>query len=576
MRLWERGSWLFLFVIISKTLFAQISVTLDDYCVSPNDMTVISVNVSDISNKGVESFQFDLFFNNLVLSPVDVGLSGTIAEGWGSPFVNDQIPGELRIGAFGLSPLTGSGAFVNVRFKIIGQIGDSSAVKIKNFMFNDGSPEVVTHNGIIVVKKSVQLTVASNTAGMGVNIDGSHYWIPISLRVFTGTSHTIMVDSIQNCGEGVRHVFSAWNDGGNASHVVIIDSAKMNLRVTFLKQFYLKIQSEHGSPIGEGWYDEDSTALFSVSKYDLAADSIRYRFLYWSGDTLTVNLSDSLKMDTSKTVAANFAEEDFVFINYGEGNMGKTVPPCPGLWVEKGNRVNLAAYPDGNYRFLGWSGGAYSSANPLSITINAPLHITANFGNLFPVELAFWKMEEKSGNSVKFHWQTKTEINNYGFYVLRKTRSTEYQNVAFVKGHGSSNTSHDYFFTDTNLASGTYYYRLKQVDFNRVEKLSDAIMTVIQKNDAVNVLKNYPNPFNSNTTLSINLQKDDQVELRIYNLLGQEIYHFRTEKLAKGIHNFNWAGKNNSGERVPQGIYIAKLNTSGLSKYHRLMLIFNK
>ncbi|HDK35921.1 MAG TPA: hypothetical protein ENG82_03345, partial [Bacteroidetes bacterium] len=140
MRLWERGSWLFLFVIISKTLFAQISVTLDDYCVSPNDMTVISVNVSDISNKGVESFQFDLFFNNLVLSPVDVGLSGTIAEGWGSPFVNDQIPGELRIGAFGLSPLTGSGAFVNVRFKIIGQIGDSSAVKIKNFMFNDGSP----------------------------------------------------------------------------------------------------------------------------------------------------------------------------------------------------------------------------------------------------------------------------------------------------------------------------------------------------------------------------------------------------------------------------------------------------
>ena len=86
------------------------------------------------------------------------------------------------------------------------------------------------------------------------------------------------------------------------------------------KQFYLEIDSNLGSPQGEGWYDEGTTAKFSVSSpsIDLTSSSvisnlsqllIRDVFVSWSGDLNTNNSSDSIFIDSPKIIVADWSND---------------------------------------------------------------------------------------------------------------------------------------------------------------------------------------------------------------------------------------------------------------------------
>jgi hypothetical protein len=79
--------------------------------------------------------------------------------------------------------------------------------------------------------------------------------------------------------------------------------------------------------------------------------------------------------------------------------------------------------------------------------------------------------------------------------------------------------------------------------------------------------QNYPNPFNPTTTISYNLSKNTDVDLTIYNLMGEKINTLVSGRQVKGNYNIEWdAGSNASG------IYICKLNT-GVNQQSRKMIL---
>jgi len=82
-----------------------------------------------------------------------------------------------------------------------------------------------------------------------------------------------------------------------------------------------------------------------------------------------------------------------------------------------------------------------------------------------PVELSSF-VSSINGSNVTLNWSTASEINNSGFDIERSSVSGTWSKVGNVTGNGTSATTHSYTFTDRNLASGNYSYRLKQVDFN--------------------------------------------------------------------------------------------------------------
>lgn len=71
--------------------------------------------------------------------------------------------------------------------------------------------------------------------------------------------------------------------------------------------------------------------------------------------------------------------------------------------------------------------------------------------------------------------------------------------------------------------------------------------------------QNYPNPFNAGTEIRIQLPQDGEVELTIYNLLGQTIKTLAQGHKSSGHYIFRWDGRQESGEPVPTGTYFSRL-----------------
>ena len=80
--------------------------------------------------------------------------------------------------------------------------------------------------------------------------------------------------------------------------------------------------------------------------------------------------------------------------------------------------------------------------------------------------------------------------------------------------------------------------------------------------------QNFPNPFNPVTKISYQLPKTSDVELVIYNILGQKITTLVSEKQTAGIYNYEW----NAGS-IASGIYICRLQAGDYVKLKKMVLL---
>ncbi len=152
-----------------------------------------------------------------------------------------------------------------------------------------------------------------------------------------------------------------------------------------------------------------------------------------------------------------------------------------------------------------------------------------------PIQLASFTSSVVNGNSVRLDWTTISELNNYGFYVERRTDDEEnFSELAnsFLPGQGTTITPHDYTWTNEAVAQGHYYYRLRQIDLDGTIHYTDATeVTVGTLADVGNaeaplefrLAQNYPNPFNPSTRIQFSVEKSGEATLKVYNMIGQEV-----------------------------------------------------
>jgi hypothetical protein len=85
--------------------------------------------------------------------------------------------------------------------------------------------------------------------------------------------------------------------------------------------------------------------------------------------------------------------------------------------------------------------------------------------------------------------------------------------------------------------------------------------------------QNYPNPFAQSTTIKYGLPKDSEVQLDIYNLIGQKVHTLVNTKQSAGYKQVSWDGKTCAGTQAPQGIYFYTFEAGDFEKHHKMILL---
>lgn len=81
-------------------------------------------------------------------------------------------------------------------------------------------------------------------------------------------------------------------------------------------------------------------------------------------------------------------------------------------------------------------------------------------------------------------------------------------------------------------------------------------------------IKPYPNPFNSSTTLEINLPVTGLTELSVYNILGQKIATLIDEQKTSGNHNIQF-----NANYLGSGVYFVLLKQNELVTKEKIILL---
>ncbi|MFC2094786.1 T9SS type A sorting domain-containing protein [Bacteroidota bacterium] len=86
--------------------------------------------------------------------------------------------------------------------------------------------------------------------------------------------------------------------------------------------------------------------------------------------------------------------------------------------------------------------------------------------------------------------------------------------------------------------------------------------------DAFELFPNYPNPFNPSTTIYYALPEAGNVELIVYDVLGNEVSTLVNEEKPAGINEVEWNASN-----VPSGVYFYRLSADGFVQTRKMMLM---
>ncbi len=80
--------------------------------------------------------------------------------------------------------------------------------------------------------------------------------------------------------------------------------------------------------------------------------------------------------------------------------------------------------------------------------------------------------------------------------------------------------------------------------------------------------QNYPNPFNPTTSIKFALPKESQVKLSVYTILGQEVATLVNSVMPAGYHTVNFDASN-----LPSGMYIYKIDAGSFSQIKKMLLM---
>jgi hypothetical protein len=87
------------------------------------------------------------------------------------------------------------------------------------------------------------------------------------------------------------------------------------------------------------------------------------------------------------------------------------------------------------------------------------------------------------------------------------------------------------------------------------------------ENSLMNVSQNFPNPFNDRTNISVELEQGAELELFVYNMIGQQVHFESKGKVNAGSYNFMV-----SAQELKPGVYFYRIAADGKSVTKKMIV----
>jgi len=269
------------------------------------------------------------------------------------------------------------------------------------FLMNGGKTRLVfSHWSGTQISNSSTLQVSMNRPhNLTANWIVEHYLAVISqVGPFAeqgwhreGTAVRLRVSSPVDQGNRTRKVFVSWS-GNITSESIEITIQMMGPRTIIANwrtEYELRVLSERGKPLGQGWISAGVTAKFSVEPMVSLENGVRYVFAKWTGDYDGAFREGSVVMGSPKTVSATWRTQYLVslrVIGLPNGTNvsvkinskwhNRTMPFVLSEWVDAGSSVTLEASTKiqtdiDEYVFQGWRN---ADGQPIDLpqTIDSP------------------------------------------------------------------------------------------------------------------------------------------------------------------------------------------------------------
>ena len=204
------------------------------------------------------------------------------------------------------------------------------------------------------------------------------------------------------------------------------------------------------------------------------------------------------------------------------------------------------------------------SSGSISMIANTSYYFYVNAGSIAPLPVTLTTFDVNyEGAFVTLKWITASEINNDHFEIERSMDGMTWKTIGILEGHGTTQEENGYLAIDNLeglVATGTIYYRLKQVDFNGNFTYS-MIRSVNIENIPISIAM-YPNPVRDLLNVRWSSPEGSSVSIRILNQNGIMLYNLITTgsgMMQKQINMAGYANGNYILEVVTEGQVTSKL-----------------
>ncbi len=179
---------------------------------------------------------------------------------------------------------------------------------------------------------------------------------------------------------------------------------------------------------------------------------------------------------------------------------------------------------------------------------------------LLPAELLKIWAEPKTDH-IEIGWTVGSEFNLDYYKLQRSENGIDFETIAELDAVGNTQEEINYSYTDFNVGRNvTYYYRYVSVDVDMYTETSPIVSGML-KNDAdfTESVLIYPNPTNGDVSMEISLEKNSQLEMKVFNSAGQLMesneWFANSGNNVFAIRSANWAA----------GVYFVEISdvTSG-------------